>query len=84
MSAVETDWLIRGDGLALPHDGSVPTANILGRVVRIERQDRRVRLGLGVERYGITLLARLGLLFPGLRLAALLNRALRRQEPVKK
>jgi hypothetical protein len=66
----ETGWLTQGDNLAHSPDGLVPAANILGRVTEIQRQGRRVRLGLGIERYGITLLSRLGLLVPGLRLAA--------------
>ena len=37
---------------------------ILGRVVRAERNGRRVRLGLGGERYGIAWLNRSGLLQP--------------------
>jgi len=69
----ETGWMIQGDNLGPPHDGLVPPANILGRVTRIERQGRRVWLGLGLERYGITLLARLGLLYPGLRVAGYLK-----------
>ena len=77
----ETGWLIRGDNLAPLPDLLVPRINILGRVTKIERQDSRVWLGLGLERYGITLLVRLGLLYPGLRLAAFLkNRSIGKEQ----
>ena len=56
----------------------VSLPGILGRVTRIERAGRRVRLGLGPERALIAVLSRRGLLRPlGLRIGPLL-RLLRR------
>ena len=74
----EAGWLIQGDNLAHSPDGVIPAAHILGRVAEIQRQGRRVRLGLGIERYGLILLSRLGLLTPGIRLAGYLTRSFRR------
>ena len=54
-------FLIRGDNTQ-ETDGLVPAGNILGRVTRVERDGRRVYLGLGPERYPIAFLTRLGLL----------------------
>jgi len=62
-----SSYLIRPDpGLgynALP----VPPSDILGRVVRVERGGKRIKLGLGLERYVIAVLSRAGLLLPLLR-----------------
>ena len=55
--------LVKGDNLACP-DGLVPRDRVLGRVTRIERNARRVRLGLGPERAVIALLARRNRLGP--------------------
>ena len=63
----------RGDVAA--HADPVPSADeLLGRVTRVERGGRRVRLGLGVERLPIALLSRVGLL----RVLARLRERLRR------
>jgi len=43
-----TGWLLRGDNCP-ETDGVVARENIIGRVVRVERQGRQVRLGLGAE-----------------------------------
>lgn len=43
-----TGWLVRGDN-CLETDGVVARENIIGRVVRVERQGRQVRLGVGAE-----------------------------------
>jgi len=53
--------LCRGDAAA----GADPLASpddLLGRVTRVERVGRRVRLGLGIERLPIAWLSRVGLL----------------------
>lgn len=55
--------LIRGDNTPLS-DGVVPAEKVLGRVTRVERQGRPVRLGQGPERKLIAWLARRGLLQP--------------------
>jgi hypothetical protein len=58
----QTDSLtIKGDN-ALSSDGPVPTENILGRITKIERDGKLIRLGLGPERVIIALLSRAGLL----------------------
>jgi signal peptidase len=58
----QTDSLtIKGDN-ALSSDGAVPTENILGRITKIERDGKPIRLGLGPERVIIALLSRAGLL----------------------
>lgn len=52
-------WLVQGDNAPEP-DGLFPTANLLGRVTRIERRGRRIFFGLGLERFLIAWLARHG------------------------
>jgi hypothetical protein len=54
---------MRGDNSSRD-DGYVPEANILGRINRVERNGKKILLGLGPERYLIGLLARKGLLIP--------------------
>ena len=49
-------------------DGLVPRYNILGRVSKIERNGKKVRLCIGLERYIITLLIRSGLISALLRI----------------
>lgn len=71
------DYLLRGDN-ALEADGLIPPAHILGRVDRVERRGRRVRLGQGPERRLIALLVRYELLQP------LIDRMLRVWRPLKK
>jgi hypothetical protein len=56
-------YLIRGDNLLEP-DGYVTCANILGRVIRVERAGRRVYLGLGFECFIIAFLSWRGWLKP--------------------
>jgi hypothetical protein len=56
-------WLIQGDNLSGEGDGWVPMEKIMGRVTRVERNGKKVWLGLGPERYGIALFSRIGL-FP--------------------
>jgi signal peptidase I len=54
-------FLIKGDNV--DHEGErVPEKNVLGRVVFVERNGQRVRLGLGVERFVIAFLNQRGLL----------------------
>jgi signal peptidase I len=55
--------IIRGDNTSEP-DGMVPLANILGRVTRVDRNGKRIILGLGPERRLIAFLAARRLLFP--------------------
>jgi hypothetical protein len=54
-------WMIKGDN-GSKMDCLVPRANILGCVTRVEREGRRIRLGLGPERHLIAFLSARGLL----------------------
>jgi len=56
-------YLIKGDNTLEP-DGTVPRTSLLGRVVGVEHQSRRVGLGLGIERVAIAFLSRRGWLIP--------------------
>jgi len=56
-------FLIQGDN-AEETDGPVPAANVLGRATRVERNGKKVYLGLGPERCLIAFLTRRGLLRP--------------------
>jgi len=49
--------LVQGDGVTEP-DGWIPRENILGRVTQITRRGRRIRFGLGPERFAIALVNR--------------------------
>ena len=51
--------LVQGDGMTEP-DGWIPRENILGRVTEIIRRGRRIRFGLGPERFAIALANRWG------------------------
>ena len=53
-------WLILGDNTPGAIGEWVPDANLLGRVTRIERDGKKVWLGLGPERYWIALFSRTG------------------------
>jgi signal peptidase len=68
-------FLIKGDNSPVP-DGSVPAGNILGRVVEVERNGRKVPFGFGLERLLIVFLIRRGLLSPLLLTAKRLLRPL--------
>lgn len=50
-------YLIKGDNNSIP-DGRIPASNILGRVVRVEREGRRIRFGLGAGNIFIAWLSR--------------------------
>jgi len=59
----EGAYRIKGDNCA-GADGAIERRYILGRVTRVEREGKRVRLGLGPERVVIALLSRRGWLYP--------------------
>ena len=59
-----TGFIIQGDSVGDHPDGLIPKENILGRVVDVHREGRNIWLGLGLERYIIALLSRIGLLRP--------------------
>jgi signal peptidase I len=65
--------LIRADNKP-EADGLLPRSRVLGKVSRIERKEKRVRLGLGFDRVLIATLSRLGWLMP---FVALTRRLLR-------
>ena len=73
-------YLLRGDN-APEEDGLIPPAFVLGRVTRVERRGRRLRLGQGPERRVLALLARYDLLQPVLQRALWLLRPLLRRAP---
>jgi hypothetical protein len=54
-------YLIKGDSI-FKIDGLVPKENILGVITGIDRKARRIKLGLGPERFIIGLLSRLKIL----------------------
>jgi hypothetical protein len=56
--------LIQGDSISACSDGMILPENLLGRVTSIERNGRRVWLGLGPERFLIAWLSRVRLLIP--------------------
>lgn len=56
--------LIVGDGIPDKPDGIIPLENLLGHVTHIERDHKRIWLGLGPERFLITWLSRTQLLIP--------------------
>jgi hypothetical protein len=56
-------YLIKGDN-SPETDGLIPKANILGCVRKVERDGKKVFLGIGPERFLIAFLTRTGLLFP--------------------
>jgi len=60
----EKGLLFQGDNSLGKKDGVIPFELLLGRVIQIERNNHRVYLGLGLERYLIAWLSRLGFLTP--------------------
>lgn len=60
LSVSKGRFLIQGDNLPEKPDGMIPREALVGRVTRVERAGRRVRLGLGPERLLIAYLSRCG------------------------
>ena len=54
-------YLIKGDRVFNP-DGLIPKENILGRVAKIERNNKNIYFGLGFERVIVAFLSRIRLL----------------------
>jgi signal peptidase I len=71
-------YLIKGDN-AIGTDGPIPRAKILGFVSRVEREGKKVLLGLGPERFLIALLTGQGLTIPLVRLAFRLLQFIRKK-----
>jgi len=60
--AKKTNYFVpRGDNTP-QEDGLIPLANFLGRVIRVEREGRKVFFGLGIERYLIAFFSGKGIL----------------------
>jgi signal peptidase I len=57
-------FLIKGDNTPHRSDGWIPSGCLIGRVLEITRDGRRVWLGLGVERYLIAFFSRWQWLIP--------------------
>ena len=70
-------YLLRGDNVP-DADGLISSQDVLGRVTRVERDGREVRLGLGLEWRLIALLSRHNLLQPLIFRASQMLRPLRR------
>jgi hypothetical protein len=65
--AVRKDhYLLKGDH-GRTSDGWIPTDQLLGRVIRVERNQHTIKVGFGLERYPIAVLSRVNLLQPALR-----------------
>lgn len=62
LSGNKDAFLLQGDNMPGKPDGVIPRKAIMGRVTRVERRGRRIRLGLGPERRLIALLNHRGLL----------------------
>ena len=60
----EAGCLLQGDNAEGRTADLVSPRNVLGRVTRVERGGKIVRLGLGPERLAIAFLSRAGLLLP--------------------
>ena len=58
------NWLILGDNTPEVTGERIPSINLIGRVTRIEREGKKVWLGLGPERYLIALFSSTGTLLP--------------------
>lgn len=61
VAAAHGGFLIKGDSLRAP-DGVMPREALWGSVVRVERDGRAVRFGLGIERAAIAYLSKRDLL----------------------
>jgi hypothetical protein len=71
---VREGYLMLGDALGGNADGVMGVESLLGRVSRVERDGKPVRLGLGPERILIAVFSRLGLMSKLLRARAILMR----------
>lgn len=69
-------YLIKADN-GVHTDGWIPSGNVIGRVSRIERQGRNIRMGLGWECWLIAWLSRMRLLLPTVEVMRILHRSTR-------
>lgn len=65
-------YLIKGDN-NFSVDGYAARDRIIGKVVRIDRDGRKIRIGIGIERYLIAALSRRGGLHPLMRILSRLK-----------
>ena len=70
-------FLIKSDYSSLSNDGWIDESHIMGCVSGVRRGDREITFGLGVERYFIALLSRMGWLT---RVAYTINKLLKRKK----
>ncbi len=73
IARVDAGWLVRGDNCPEP-DGVVPRADILGALIRVERDGRHTRLGLGAEGRLIAWLQRAQVLMRAVRVVGWVRR----------
>ena len=52
-------YFLKGDGL-FGVDGLIPTQNIVGVVIKVEREGKIIYFGLGLERFAIAFLSKIG------------------------
>jgi hypothetical protein len=71
-----SSYVIKGDN-SDGADGIIPRTNILGWVKEVERNEKRVCLGFGLERFLIAFLSRTGLITPLVRIASKLHHLFR-------
>jgi hypothetical protein len=67
-----SSYVIKGDN-SDGADGLIPRTNILGWVKEVERNEKRICLGFGPERFLIAFLSRTGLMVPLVRIASKLH-----------
>lgn len=60
----DPELIIHGDGVEDNSDEIIPLENLLGQVTEVNREGKKVWLGLGIERYIIAWLSRVDLLIP--------------------
>ena len=58
----EGNYLIKGDNSSERSDCWIPEREIIGCVIAVERDKKRINFGLGIERYLIAFLSRVSLL----------------------
>jgi signal peptidase I len=77
---IDNSYFITGDNI-LQRDDLIPKKNILGRVTKLERANKRIFLGLGPERHLIALSSRKKLLSLMLSLRRFIPNFIRRSIP---
>jgi signal peptidase I len=70
----QSTFLIQGDNPACSPDGLIPAGDLIGKVIKVERDGRTVVFGIGPERVLIAYFSRVGLLSILLKLKVALKR----------